>query len=181
MCPLQSHIGNRGTLTWTIHYQITYLMEYVTNIVPVSRKCWLSLTRICSFLILFMPFIFCDFCQYFSLIKICKSQIPQINLFRSKKSLWRPHCTKHFIYYWCFIYSIYILHSIWIPLYTYFTKGQMKSAWACTQMSPHWSSSFFFMQFQIIFWEFNSKNNKILIPYAIWKYIFRFCWLCLCF
>ena len=122
--PLQSHIiGNRGKLIWTAHYQITYLVEHATSLVPLSRKCWLSLIRICSFLILFVPFIFCDFCQYFSLIKICKSQIPQISLFRSKESLWRLHCNKLCIYYLCYSQYLHIAQYLDTTLHSFYKRA----------------------------------------------------------
>lgn len=74
----------------------------------------------------------------------------------------------------CFIYSIYILHNLWVLSYIYDTKGQMKLAWICSQtytpLSPKHDKFlcvffFFFMQFQIILWEFNCKSNKNIKSY----------------
>lgn len=119
----------------------------------------------------FMPFIFHDILAVLgSLHGSINQEFPPASLLEVRSHFEDLVITNTW-FIKCFIYSIYILHNIWILSYIYDTKGQMKLAWICSQtytpLSPNHDKFFFFsfMQFQIILWEFNCKSNKNIKSY----------------
>lgn len=115
--------------------------------------------------VLCMPFMFCDLPVFQSLHGFLSHELPTVSSFSSRESLQSLHYNKRCVYYLRFIYSIYILHisGYYFTFIKQRTNEISLNRFTGLHSNISTAESFlflFFMQFQIILWEFNSKSNK---------------------